>query len=607
MDYDAVGPSEEVRSYLDMRNFCRLALLLTLLDPQPIDPLVPPIRIDAVIGDVRWMPIPGLRASDIEVVEDGIPRKVESAELRGVPRRTTADTSPIQTAADEERAVREPGARTFIFLLDEFHISPGLSAERARLWMADFIDAKVYERDLAIVVRPLDSVRSLQLTRDHSELHGVVAGFSGRKGQYEPRTPLEERAVGRDPSVVPAARRRIVVEQLNDVARRLADLKADRPVVVIVSEGFPTSERDLEPFLRASSAFHFIVYTINPALASEDVAGPVERDGARAMRQRLAIASGGLAVEADAIIYGFARVAHDSESYWVLTYRPLRADGGLHSIEVRTKIRDAQIRAPSGYWANPASEWRAPPSSSLTVETIPRRRLRRTSVVDAWVGVRSGSGDGAHMVIAWEPRTIGGREPRAVAIKARSVEGRMLFDDTIARVGSQVGAEKDHARFSVPSGRIELDLTVLAGDGSVIDTDARDVDVPNLRALPEPGPVLLTPEIVRARNHRELEKAIAGSGTTPAALRTFARGDSLLIRVPTFDATGAAVRVTARLLNQAGVPIRSVEAVGGAAIPGVTQFALPLHWLPSGLYVIELVGTDGTVVVSERLAFRVTG
>ncbi len=125
----------------------------------PVDSPIPSVRIDAVIGDALWIPIPGLRASEIELFEDGVPRRIESVELRTVPRRTSADTSPIETAADEERVAREPGARTFIFVLDEFHVSPGQSTERARLWMADFVDAKVYERDLALVVRPLDPIR----------------------------------------------------------------------------------------------------------------------------------------------------------------------------------------------------------------------------------------------------------------------------------------------------------------------------------------------------------------------------------------------------------------------------------------------------------------
>jgi VWFA-related protein len=579
---------------------CAFALLQS-----PADSLISPVRIDAVIGDSRWIPIHNLRASDIELLEDGVPRRIESAELRTVPRRTSADTSRIETAADEERVAREPGARTFIFFLDEFHVSPGQSAERARLWMADFVDAKVYERDLALVVRPLDPIRSARFTRDHAVLHGTVAGFSGRKRQYEPRTPLEEQAAGRDPATVPAVRRRIVVDQLNDIARRLAELKADRPIVVIVSEGFPSSDQDLEPFLRASSAFHFTTYTINPALPQDDVAGPAERAAAKVMRQRIAALSGGLAVEADQIIMGFARVAHDSESYWALTYRPQRADGAFHAIEVRTKVPGSRVRARSGYWASPAGDWHAPPASSLPAGTMPGRRLRRNAVAEIWAGVSPDSGGGARMTITWEPKTTGAREPRSVAVKARTLDRRMLFDGAIARVEAQAGTEMDNARFSVPAGRVELDLTVLDANGAVLDTDAREVDVPDLRSSGRAGPVLLTPQVVRVRSPRELEQATANPEATPASLRTFSQRDSLLIRSAAFDASGAGVQVTARLLNQAGVPMRSLEAVAGAT--GVTQFALPLHLLASGQYVIELIGTNGNGVVSERILFRVTG
>jgi len=568
---------------------------------------VSPVRIDAVIGDSRWLPIPGLRASDIQLFEDGAPRRLESAELKTVPRRTSADTSPIATAADEERAARESGARVFIFLVDEFHISPGLSAERARLWMADFVDAKVYERDLALVVRPLDPVQTVRLTRDHALLHGTIAGFSGRKGEYEPRTPAEELAAGRDPRTIPAARRQIVVDQLNAIARRLGALQADRPIVVLVTEGFASGERDLDPFLRASSALHITTYTINPALAQEDVAGPADRVAARAMRQRLAAESGGLAVEADGIIAGFARVAHDSESYWALTFQPQSADGAFHTIQVRANVPEARVRARSGYWATPEDGGRALEASPSPAETIPRRRLRRSTVADAWVGVAPAPGEGARMAITWEPRTRGDREARRLAITARTLDGRILFDGAIAPVGAQLGTQPDIARFSVPAGRIELDMMALDAIGSVLDTDARDIDVPNLRTPWKAGPVLLTPEVVRARTDRDRERANINPDATPAAVRTFVRGDSLLIRVPGFDASGSPVRVTATLLNQLGLPIRGVAESKGGTRADVTQFVLPLHWLASGDYLIELIGRTENGVASQRLAFRVAG
>ena len=570
------------------------------------DGLVQSIRIDAVIGDSRWIPIPGLRASDIELLEDGIPRRIESAELRTVPRRTSAGTPPIESLADEERAAREPGARVFIFLLDEFHVSPGPSAERARTWMADFVDAKVYERDLAMVVRPLDPVRSVRLTRDRALLHGVIAGFTGRKGEYEPRTPFEEQATGRDPATIAAARRRSVVDQLNDIAVRLGSLKADRPIVVFVSEGFPAGERDLELFLRASSALHFAIYAINPARPEDDVAGPAERGPARTLRQRLAAQGGGLAVEADGIIAGFARVAHDSESCWALMYQPQAADGGFHTIEVRARGSDTKVRARSGYWAASTTE-ALPPTAARPAEVMPRRPLRRNGLVETWVGLAPAADGRARMTVTWEPSETGGLLPQMLAVKARTLDGRALFDGLIHRVGAPSGSGSDCARFSVPTGRVELDMTVLDAAGTVIETEARDVDVPNLTSPWKAGPMLLSAEIVRVRTSRDVEAAKAAPDAPPAARRTFAQQDSLLIRVPAHDASGTAVAVTARLLNQTGAPIRSLEAIDVTPRPGVTQFLLPLHFLPTGPYQVELTGTNKNGVATARSPFRIGG
>jgi hypothetical protein len=158
----------------------------------------------------------------------------------------------------------------------------------------------------------------------------------------------------------------------------------------------------------------------------------------------------------------------------------------------------------------------------------------------------------------------------------------------------------------VPAGRVELDLTILDIQGTVLDTDARDFDVPDLRSQKR-GPVLLAPEVVRARTLRDFNTASADPDAAPSSVRTFARGDRLLIRVPAFDASGASVQVTAKVLNELGQPMRTIDATVGTLRDGMTQFALPLAWLVPGAYQIELLGSNANGAVRERLAFRVTG
>lgn len=208
------------------------------------------------------------------------------------------------------------------------------------------------------------------------------------------------------------------------------------------------------------------------------------------------------------------------------------------------------------------------------------------------------------MVVVWEPRARASAPPAVVLLNARTETGALVFDARLAAAGAAYAGERDHARFGVHPGRVLVDLSVRSADGTVLDTDSSHIDVPDLRPSAQRGPVLLAPEIVRRRTLRDFQKASIDPVSTPSALRTFTRGDQVLIRVGAFDATGIPVGVTARLLNRAGRPIRELEAVDSLRVVGLTQFALPLSWLPSENYEIEVLGTNVNGSVRERIAFR---
>ena len=574
---------------------------------------VPAVRIDAVVTDANGRPIVDLRPSDFELLDNGSARPIGAVELRTLPRTAPADLTPIETQEDEERAARQQGTRVFAIFLDEFHISPGASSDRVRDALTHFVDEKLRPQDLAIVMKPLDPVTAIRFTRDRARLHGVIAGLAGRKGDYAPRTPFEEQYIGRAPATVSAARRQIVNAGLRELTMRMGELNADRGVIVLVSEGFPRDGpaprgriQDLQGIVRASSRFHLAIYTINPATPDEDVAPAAERERAVATLQWLAAQTGGLAVEADALTAGLARLAHDLEAYYALTYQPAEADGRFHPVEVRAKRRNVQVqvRARPGYWAPLGSEWRAMVTAPSTMLPISRRALRRSTIIDAWVGLVPDANGRARMVLTWEPRSRS-VSPAVVAVKARTSGGAVLYEGKVRRVGSGEGTPGDSVRFDVPAGRVELDLTVLDIQGKVLDTDVRDFDVPDLRSQKR-GPVILSPEVVRTRTLRDFNTASADPDAAPSSVRTFARGDRLLIRVPAFDPSGEAVQVTAKVLNELGQPMRAIDATG-ALSDGMTQFALPLFWLVPGAYQIELLGSNANGAVRERLAFRVTG
>jgi hypothetical protein len=153
---------------------------------------------------------------------------------------------------------------------------------------------------------------------------------------------------------------------------------------------------------------------------------------------------------------------------------------------------------------------------------------------------------------------------------------------------------------------VELDLSVVDVQGKVLDTELRDFDVPDLRSQRR-GPMLLFPEVVRTRTLKDFRAASADPDAAPSSLRVFARGDRLLIRVPAYDASGAAVTVSARVLNERGDTMRDIERADSASGDSIAQFALPLSWLVPGQYMLELSGANANGTVRERVAFRVRG
>jgi VWFA-related protein len=577
----------------------------------PADSDNAPLRVDAVVTDRQGRPILSLRPSDFELIENGSPRPLVAVELRTTARAASA-AAPVADESDETRAASQPGTRVFAFLLDEYHITPGESAERARGAVARFINEQMQPQDLAVVMKPLDAVSGLRLTRNRAILHAALAGFSGRKGDLTPRPGFEEDYIGRAPAAVAAARSQIVTAALNELTMRLGDVRADRGVIVLVSEGFPqtlapargTRVLDLQGVVRASSRFNLSIYTFNPGTLPAAPAAGTTREPASATLESLAAQTGGRAVlHGPDLAAGFARMSDDLAAYYALTYRPAHIDGRFHAIEVRAKGRNVAVRTRPGYWAPLGGEWR----SLLGARTMPplsTRAPRRSALVNTWIGIASDPSGHTRMVITWEPGATVPTPAHVVVVQARTTAGAELFTGDVAPVHAASGGSPDSARFEVPPGRVELDLSIRDVQGKVLDTEIRDFDVPDLRSQKR-GPMLLYPALVRTRTLREFHTAIANPDAAPSSARVFARGDRLVIRVPAYDSSGVPVQVSAKVLNEWGHPMRDIEAADEAG--GTAQFALPLYWLVPGQYLIEVAGANANGTVRERVAFRVRG
>jgi hypothetical protein len=471
-------------------------------------------------------------------------------------------------------------------------------------------------------MKPLDAVTNIRFTRERDGILALIQKFDGRKGDYSPRTSFEEQYLGRTPEAVESARAQIVTNALRELAMRIGELGSKRAAIVLVSEGLARSDArerqrrlpDPQGVARVASHFKLPIYTVDPRDSSTSVAAsPLkDTDDGSSMLQKLASETGGEAIRnMSDLLPGLRRIARDLDAYYVLIYQPAEpTDGRFHAIQVRAKVREAQIRTPSGYWAPLNAEWRAWLSRTTDgTRATPTRALRRSPLIQTWLGFVRNPGGQMRLMFTWQPAPMQLGSPRSapqvIVLKATTTEGVPLFQSRINRADAASAGEqrRELAVFDVPPGRVQLDATILAADGAVLDTSAQDVDTPGSGGS---VPVILPPQLVRARSARDFRVLIGNPDAAPSPAREFSRTEQLLIRVPAFDPGGSPVTISVAIVNSRGEPLRQLSSLGPSGPAVMPQFDLPLAWLAPGEYGIEILAAGPSGRAKQLIRFRVT-
>lgn len=564
------------------------------------------VRLDAVVTDRQGRPILDLEPTDFEVVENGVVQRIDAVELRASARAATA--LPVESGEDEERAARAPGTRFVGLILDEFHVSAGGASERVRDALTRFVDEQLRPNDLVAVLRPLDSVTAIRFTRDREGLRRAIAAFDGRKGDLAPRTDFEQKYLGSAPEAIASGRAQIVLAALRAMMMKLGDFEAGRSAIVLVTEGFAPPLRgrdqrvpDLQGLVRAASRFNVAVYTLSPAGS-----GGTPPADARSGLTALAVETGGEAVSGPAdLLAGLGRISRDLDAYYLVSYTSSHpGDGRYYDVKVRTTRRDAQVRTRSGYWAPLRTELL---SDRQERALAPVRALRRSPLIQTWVGLTVPPDGTPRVTLTWEPAVAARRGAPAaalVALKVTSPDGAVLFEGDVSapRAPSRAG-RPDAAVFPAAGGRIQVDLVIYGADGTRLDTASQDLDLPDATRA---DPVILPPQVLRASSAREFRELLADAQAAPAASRVFRRTERLLLRVPAYSSSGAPVEVAARLVNGRGQVLRMIERLPGGD-PRLPQFDLPLAAFAAGEYSLEFVATTPAGAIREVVRIRLTG
>ena len=314
---------------------------------------------------------------------------------------------------------------------------------------------------------------------------------------------------------------------------------------------------------------------------------------------------------------GMKQIIRDSSAYYLVGYTSSQAprDGKFHEIKVKVKRPGVQVRSRKGYWAYTEEDARratsapkAGPPAEITkafdsIAPMTNRRYIRT-----WIGNDMAQDGSTRVTFVWEPlpTTPGVRRdpPRRVTLLATSPDGDIVFR---AKVPTELAAlgNGGTVRFNAHPGKLDLRLTI-EGDGTgTLDTETRELVIPDLSV---PEVLLSTPKVWSARNAREFTSITTGAPPAPTTSRDFSRTDRLLVRVDAYAPANAPATVTAQLLNQQGDKMTDVTVTPPAADAGQTySIDLPLANLAAGQYLLKIIGTsEGHQPVTELVAFRLT-
>ena len=226
------------------------------------------VRVDAY-ATVKGQPVKDLTAADFEVLEDGVPQKVESFELVQVRAAGPQESRREPNTVREARAMAEDArARIFVIYLDTYFTDiPG--SHRIQRPLVKLLDRVVGEDDLFAVMTPDMSARDLALARRTMTTEGYLSRywFWGQRGRLYPEDPVEQRylecfpdrsfgtrcrAAGQNAEItepndfyagvalemIQRRREKRVLDGLADLARHLGGLRDERKAVITISNGW---------------------------------------------------------------------------------------------------------------------------------------------------------------------------------------------------------------------------------------------------------------------------------------------------------------------------------------------------------------------------------
>jgi VWFA-related protein len=175
-----------------------------------------------------------------------------------------------------------------------------------------------------------------------------------------------------------------------------------------------------------------------------------------------------------------------------------------------------------------------------------------------------------------------------------------------AGAGGAVGASGRGGRltFAAVPGPMQLKLSIEGAAGQVLDSDFRDLVIPDYTKAEA---ALSEPAIFRARTQRDLVAISGDPQAMPTTAREFSRTERLLIRIAAYAPGGSTTAPVAQLLNRDGKKMSDLVVKpftpGGE---GMYQTELPLAGLPAGEFIVQVTMAGEGGEQKRLVGLRVT-
>jgi VWFA-related protein len=220
------------------------------------------VRVDAY-PTKDGAPVSDLTQADFEVVENGVPQKVEQFEhvtIRGnLPQEVRSEPNTVEQS---RQALENPRARVFVVFLDVNHVSvEGSHAIRKPL--VDALNRLIGPDDLVAVMTPEMAAHDLAFARKTTTIEGFLTRYWtwGERDQLNSRDPQEDRyracypGLGPSPQcpdddrgvaeeMIQRRREKQTLNALEDLVRYLRGVREERKAIITVTNGWQLFHQD---------------------------------------------------------------------------------------------------------------------------------------------------------------------------------------------------------------------------------------------------------------------------------------------------------------------------------------------------------------------------